>query len=168
MKELALSNSSDTLIVDDLDYDLLSAYTWFLDNKHPYAQIHGQKIRMDRFILGVTTHIPGKIQHTLGDPLNNSRRYLRILPRRGKTYLGVKTFNKYITVEYQGYKKQYDIQGPPEIHYAERIRLEKVAARQYDQWALENDDSQTNFFPSDYYKPRQTGEDLENNSTLTK
>jgi hypothetical protein len=151
MKELALSNSSDTLWVDDLSYDLLSTYTWFLDNKHPYTKIKGQKIRLDRFLLGVTTYIPGKIQHTLGSPLDNRIDHLRILPHRGKRYLGVTVTNKYIVVQYKDNFMRYEIQGPFELRYIERNRLEKVAAHQYDSWAHENGDSHVNFLPSCYY-----------------
>lgn len=169
--ELELSNSDLKAIVDDKDYDLVKDQKWFYDQGHAYANIDMPtdnpddeperiKVRLDRYILGLTAHnfvkiVPGS------DTLDYRRSFLHQYPlnmvanTEGMTrYLGVTSTKGKIIVSYKEMKdkkKEYDIRD--DAHPAERKVVEEKAARQYDEWARyhEGPNAVTNFLPKSIY-----------------
>jgi hypothetical protein len=177
-REIILSNSTKTALVEEGDFDLVNARNWFLDGKHPCTNVmvplddprsrhksYPLKIRMDRYIYRLTTHNFIQILHLEGNPLNNCRSDMRKQPNshatktRGMTkYLGVKSVNGYIVAEYRNKAgilvrdEPYKISRTADL--ATRLNTETIAAHQYDKWAIEEEGpkAKTNFLPGSIYK----------------
>lgn len=72
----------DVILVDDEDFETLSAFTWSLDGAGGYA---GRKIpgikgthRMHRQIMGLVNGDTGRVDHINGNKLDNRRENLRV------------------------------------------------------------------------------------------
>lgn len=74
MKEIALSNIDNYVMVDDEDYEYLSDYTWiqgtFTKSPNIFANIAGKKTTMTRFILGLEDEDRSRIRFADGNPFN--------------------------------------------------------------------------------------------------
>jgi hypothetical protein len=176
-KEITLTNSTKKAIIDDSDFDYINAQNWFLDNGHPYTKImipiednpfhksYALKIRMDHYLLGLTTYNFVDIRHPLRDRLDNrvSKMWLEHTPKARKTrgmtkYLGVKSTKGYIVAEYRFkdgtiYKSQ-DYHISSTVDEITRKEIERRAAEQYDEWAreIEGYEAKTNFLPKSLLK----------------
>ena len=71
------------VLVDELDFDALSAYRWHLDSKgyvyrHDWHGNRDRPVRLHRQIMGLATGDPGIVDHVSGDKLDNRRANLRV------------------------------------------------------------------------------------------
>ena len=81
MKSISVRNSEALVMVDDSDFDVLSAWKWYLGS-HGYAYRHDDNrhsVLMHRWILGLKTGDERECDHKDRNKLNNQRGNLRIV-----------------------------------------------------------------------------------------
>lgn len=176
--EISLTKTLHKAIIDPEDFDIINARKWYFDEGHPYTKVmvpiddpdaHHKsfplKIRMDRYILGLTTHNFINIRHWAGDRLNNQRRWFFQEPKskakktKGMTrYLGVTIETGFIVAKYEDKKNNiHKVERYPIKRSApqyERLGLEQTAAHLYDEWVMMYEDpweAKTNFLPKSIY-----------------
>ena len=80
MKEIALSNIDNYVMVDDEDYEYLSQFSWiqstFTKSPNICSRIMGQKTSMTRFILGLDDADRSRIRFADGNPFNMQKHNL--------------------------------------------------------------------------------------------
>src|SRR5688572_24819503 len=86
MKEIKLAGKQElTTVVDDEDFELLSAFTWWADRKrtttYAFTQIDGRTVRMHQMIMGIDY-----ADHKDGDGLNNQKSNLRAANRNQQSW----------------------------------------------------------------------------------
>lgn len=80
MRQIPLSNSSKVALVDDEDYDLVSAYRWMVTKE---GDVKGPKqLRMGRLLFGLTKR-QGIVRYVNGDRLDHRRENLRLVDGNG-------------------------------------------------------------------------------------
>lgn len=101
MKEIQLSQGK-VAIIDDEDYEIVSQYKWFYNERYAKTTIHYKKVYLHKFIINPPAGY--LVDHKDGNTLNNTRNNLRICThvgncqnRPGKTnststYKGVSLF----------------------------------------------------------------------------
>jgi len=178
--EITLTNSPEKAIIDDYDFDQVTRFNWYLDQGQVYTRImvpiedpdathksYALKVRLDRFLLHLTTHNYIRIDHAFG-PLNNCRRWIYQYPNpraertKGMTrYLGVKSKTGCIVAEYKKGRNKEIMEFEISRNAEERERLgkEQQAAEKYDGWARQYEgwEPKTNFLPRSIYRQPWSG-----------
>lgn len=97
MKEIKLIGkygSNKVALVDDIDYERISMYRWFVnDQGYALTSLSGKNKRMHRMVLQTETNLD--IDHINRDKLDNRRTNLRIVTRTQNNYnIGLRINNK--------------------------------------------------------------------------
>lgn len=76
MKRIPLTNSREFAIIDNIDFDSVSQYSWGIqDNGYVRTFIEGKMVYLHRFIMGA---LKGeRVDHKFGNKLDNRRLKLR-------------------------------------------------------------------------------------------
>lgn len=107
MKYLSLQNSNELCMVDDLDYENLLKYKWYImKNNYVRASFRSLKrkdnrIGIHRYLMNCPDHLV--VDHIDGNPLNNQRSNLRLATNSQNICNSKKqknTLSKYIGVSY--------------------------------------------------------------------
>src|SRR5689334_3411959 len=81
MREIQL-RKGHIAIVDDADYDVLSAHRWYLEtNGYVRAKINGQMVSMHRFLMSLSRGQKIDVDHINGIRHDNRRSNLRLCTR---------------------------------------------------------------------------------------
>lgn len=80
MALLQLANSARLITIDDIDYEFLSGFNWWLCAKGKYAHgiIDGYSAGIQRHIMGLRKGDRRTVDHINMDPLDNRRTNLRV------------------------------------------------------------------------------------------
>ena len=100
MKEIAPTNSSSTIKVDDEDYPLLARFNWHVsDNGYAMTQIRGVKhVKMHHLVWGAIMPTGRVLDHINRDKLDNRKCNLRCVTQKE---------NLHNTERYENYKGYY-------------------------------------------------------------
>lgn len=81
MKNIHLSKSGRSIIVDDEDYPLLSRLSWYLrvDENRVYTTVGGKSVQISRLL--VSTAKGEEVDHINRNPLDNRKKNLRVCTR---------------------------------------------------------------------------------------
>lgn len=77
MRRIKLKKCNKYTIIDDIDYDLVSKYDWYLDSAgYALGTVNNKRIRLHRFLLQPNNK--EQVDHKDQNKLNNRRNNLRI------------------------------------------------------------------------------------------
>ncbi len=141
MKEIKLSNSDVSCLVDDEDYPILSRYTWRIDPKgYIVTNFNGTTLRIHRLILNPPKNI--QIDHKNNKKFDNQKHNLRLATNTQNQQNVLKTKRK-TSSKYKGvhWRKDANIWVARIAVNGKRIHLgffgtELEAAKAYNEAAI--------------------------------
>lgn len=141
MKQVPLTNRLLFALIDDEDYDRVTKYKWYLNNKYARGFVNGAKIYLHRFVLNLAKEDKTMVDHINDNKLDCQKHNLRKCTNKQNTS-NQKKRTKLATSKYKGvcwsesHKKwRATINNNRKHKHIGRFENEEVAARAYDYYA---------------------------------